>query len=192
MLVGYSVNQYKSKVGTARDRIMSKDDTSPYRLALDANCFIDAVSPGAHAHVAMQQILCAGQQGRVRLLVSLQTISELEARDDMALELARQTERLPHFAIGSWGEQVGAWNDEAGTWADGKADDVRQEQISRLAKSGNDIRDRGALIDALRADCDFFITSDGQLSKPGPRQRLALEFPIRIRTPIQFVSEFID
>ena len=105
------------------------------------------------------------------------------------MALAREIECLLHYSIGTWEEQVGTHNEEAGTWEDGKQDDKRQELLAELAKSGNDLRDRGALIDALRGKCDFFITSDGQLSKPGPARRLEASFPIQIRTPEQYVDE---
>ena len=163
-----------------------------HRIALDTNCFIDAVNRHAHAYEAMRQILDAYKEGLVKLSVSLQTLHELEARPDAALDMANQIERLPHYSIGFWDEQVGSSEDEAGTWADGKGDDERQEQIARLAKSGNDIRDRGALIDALRAECDFFVTSDGQLVKSRPRQQLEASFPIRLLTPVQFAEECIS
>lgn len=162
------------------------------RIALDANCFINAVTLGAHAHGAMRQILGAHEEGLIDLYVSLQTLHELGKKPDTALELAKGVERLPHYSIGTWDEQVGTWNDEAGTWADGKLDDDRQGLMEKLAKSGNDIRDRGALVDALRAQCNFFITSDGQLSKPGPASLLEASFPIRIRTPEQYVDQHLS
>jgi predicted nucleic acid-binding protein len=162
------------------------------RVALDANCFIDAVTPSAHGHEAMRRIFVAQDKYQIALFVSRQTLHELEARPDEALALARKIKTLPHYSIGTYDEQVGTWSEEAGTWDDGREDDLRQDIMAKQAKSGNDIRDRGALIDALRANCDVFVTSDGQLSKTGPAQRLESKFPIRIRTPAQFVTEFID
>jgi hypothetical protein len=162
-----------------------------HRIALDANCVICAIMPGAHAHAAMRRILKAYQDGCIALCVSFQTLHELGARPDAALELAHQFEQLPHYSIGSWDEQVGSWNDEDGTYADGEFDDKRQELMATLAKSGNGVRDRGALIDALRSGCHAFVTSDGQLSKSGPAHRLEREFSILIRTPQQYVEEFL-
>jgi hypothetical protein len=182
---------YEPTPDSEKSRLSRERASLKRRVALDANCFIDAVTPSAHAYDAMDRILDAHSRNEITLCVSLQTLHELEQRPDSALELAGRAERLAHYSIGSWDEQVGSWADEAGTWADGKFDDERQQSMAMLAKKGTDIRDRGALIDALRGDCGFFITSDGQLSKPGPACRLEKEFPIRIRTPQHFVDEFL-
>ncbi len=73
-----------------------------HRIALDANCFINAITPGAHAHDAMRRILEAYRESLIDLCVSLQTLHELGKRPDTALDLAKGMERLPHYSIGTW------------------------------------------------------------------------------------------
>lgn len=52
-----------------------------------------------------------------------------------------------------------------------------------LAKSGADLRDRGAYIDALCAKADVFVTSDKDLAGKGPSKRIAEKFGLKIVTP---------
>jgi len=72
----------------------------------------------------------------------------------------------------------------------GVMDDETQEKIGALAKSGNDIRDRGAYIDAIRGNMYAFITSDKQLVGSGPANKLNNEFKTQVLTPNQLVSEY--
>jgi hypothetical protein len=159
------------------------------KYALDTNCFINAVNPGAPSHGAMQRILLAFNSGKLSLRVSLQTLQELEQKDDAAWELARTLEILPHWPIGTWGEQVGTWAEIEGTWNDIKTNDEIQLKLKELAKSGTDIRDRGAYIDALCSGMDGFITSDKQLVGAGPSKRINESFSTKVLTPEQIVDE---
>lgn len=142
------------------------------KVALDTNCFIDAMKPEARAHEPMQQILEAWRTDAVELLVSLHTIHELERKPDEALELARKCATLPHRPIGTWDKQVGTWEQAAGTWDDAKVNEEVREQLGQVAKARSSVRDRGAYIDALRAGCDVFLTSDPDLVGSGPAERL--------------------
>jgi len=159
-------------------------------VSLDANCFIDACDSSSHAYEDLKDICDLRERRIIKLFVSLQTLSELEARGDAAYKLATSTDVLPHYSIGSWAEQVGSWAQEAGTWKDGRDDDVTQKKIEVLAKSGNDIRDRGAYIDAIRGNMYAFITSDKQLVGSGPAKRLNNEFKTQVFTPNQLLSEY--
>ncbi len=153
--------------------------------ALDTNCLIDAVNPASPSYTAMQRLLTAYRNGKVSIRISLQTLAELEQRQDEALRLARTLPELPHWPIGSWDEQVGSWKQQAGTWDDGREDDKIQLELKALANSGTDIRDRGAYIDSLRSNLDGFITSDKQLVASGPAMKINKRFSTKVLTPDQ-------
>ena len=104
--------------------------------------------------------------------MSLQTLHELEQRQDEALKLVKTLPRLPHWPIGTWNDQVGTWQQLTGTWDDMKSNDRIQMEFEQLAKSGTDIRDRGGFIDALCSGLDGFVTSDKQLVGSGPAKRI--------------------
>lgn len=153
-------------------------------VALDTNCFIDAVTPSAHAYQAMRQILSAQA---LELRVSLHTIHELEisneSHPDAALKLAQAVPRLPYFPIGAINELLGRIDGLDGTLDDMEINQSLELRLESLSKAGTDLRDRGAVVDALRAGVDAFITSDGQLCKKGPAARIEAELRIRVLTP---------
>jgi len=157
--------------------------------ALDANCFINAVSPTAHSYDALQLILRAANRGQVSLKVSLQSLHELEKRKDKAWELAKTFSELPHWPIGNWDEQVGTWEQLTGTWDDIGRNEQIQSELKKLAKSGTDIRDRGGYIDALCNGLDGFVTSDKQLVGSGPSARINKQFSTKVLTPEQVAEE---
>lgn len=159
------------------------------KVAVDANCFIDAMNPSAHAHAAVRRLLAVHEAGALQLTVSRQTLAELERKPDAALELARKCVVLPHFPVGSWDDQVATWDQVEGTWNDGKRNQTIQQELEALARAGNDIRDRSAYIDALRAGVDAFITSDKQLVGGAPAKRIESRFGLRVLTPGQLVDE---
>ena len=75
----------------------------------------------------------------------------------------------------------------------GTCDDMRrnhaiQEELGSLAKSGNDLRDRGAFLDALHASMDAFVTNDKQLVGTGPAKRIFDRFQMRILRPEEAVE----
>ena len=157
--------------------------------ALDTNCFINAINSASHSYEAIRKLLGAADRGRVSLKVSLHTLHELEVRGDKAWELAKTLPELPHWPVGSWNEQVGSWQQQAGSWDDAKRNDEIQRQLKALAKSGTDIRDRGAFVDALRNGVDGFVTSDKQLVGSGPAARINETFATKVVTPEQAVTE---
>ena len=89
------------------------------KAVLDANCFIDAINQTSQAYEALQVILNASHLGKNTLFVSLHSLHELEQKPDEALALAKSLPLLPHFPIGTWGEQVGTWSQAAGTCENG-------------------------------------------------------------------------
>jgi predicted nucleic acid-binding protein len=127
---------------------------------------------------------------QIVITVSRHTLSEIKEPIE-ALNFAQACEILPHYPIGTFGEQVAAWEEVAGTFEDAKINQEIQEELEQLAKSGNDIRDRGAYIDAINAHADAFVTSDGQFAKSGPAQRIEKRFGLRVITPKQ-LAEKID
>ena len=137
----------------------------------------------------MQRLLAAAKEGIVCFKVSLHTLHELEGKKDEAWDLAKNLDELPYWPIGSWDEQVGSWKQQTGSTNDAKRNNEIQMHLKRLAKSGTDIRDRGAYIDALRAGLTGFLTSDKQLVGSGPQVRINEAFPTRVLTPQQLADE---
>lgn len=137
----------------------------------------------------MQVILGAWKARRVRLLVSRHSLSQLAQKDDAAYNIATECEILPHYPIGTWDQQVATWDELAGTWNDAKRNQQIQKELEQLAKSGNDVRDRGAYVDALYAGVDAFVTSDKQLAGSGPAKRIEERFALRVVTPQGLASE---
>jgi len=158
------------------------------KVALDANCFIAYYNAQNHSQVAVRRIFSFWRQGGIDLFVSLKTIDELSCKPDQCFALANQVSKLPNYPVGTWDDAVGSWKDQAGTWADAKGNQHLQQLIHQLAKKGADIRDRGAFLDAVLADMDFFITHDPHLSGSGPAQRLAGRFNTRVMTPSAFIA----
>ncbi|MHB8652752.1 MAG: hypothetical protein ACYDA9_02630 [Terriglobia bacterium] len=160
------------------------------KVTLDTNCFIDAVSPLAHAHASMGMLLSAAKSGSISMTVSRLTLHELSCRADQAYELAKTFEVLPHWPIGSIGEQVAMVKDLAGTWDDAHRNQEIQREIQALAKAGNDIRDRGAYLDALCAGVRVFVTSDKHLAGNEPARKIGERFGLRVVTPNDLTLEF--
>jgi predicted nucleic acid-binding protein len=159
------------------------------KVVLDTNCFINAVNQTRQAYEAVQVILKASHSDKITLFVSLHSLHELEQKPDEALALAKSLPLLPHFPIGTWGEQVGTWSQTAGTWEDAKRNEEIQNDLKKRVKSGADIRDRGAYIDAVHAHVDVFVTSDEDLAGKGPSSRIAEKYELRIMTPVELASE---
>jgi predicted nucleic acid-binding protein len=159
------------------------------KVALDANCFIDAANPLVPAYLCLQRLFSAASSGKVKPLISRHTLAELSKKFDAANELAENVEVLPHWPIGTIGEQVATIEQLSGTWEDARRYQEIQLELAQLAKSGNDIRDRGAYLDALGGKADFFVTSDQHLVGSGPAERIRVRFGLRVLTPCQLVSE---
>jgi predicted nucleic acid-binding protein len=158
------------------------------RVVLDANCFIDAVNPKVPTYAAVNEIIAAHRWGKLEARVSLHTLAELEKKPDAALDLARTISALPHWPIGTLGDQVATIGQLSGTLGDAKRNEEIQQELRKLANAGNDIRDRGAYVDALMAKADVLVTSDSQLSASGPAQRIASRFETSVLTPQNFLS----
>jgi len=120
------------------------------KVALDTNCFIDAVNSGADANSAMKLIFEAHESGRVTAMVSRHSLAELREPPE-ACRFAESLPALPYWPIGTIAEQVATIEQLAGTWEDARRNEEIQDELEQLAKSGNDIRDRGAFLDALLA-----------------------------------------
>jgi hypothetical protein len=76
-----------------------------------------------------------------------------------------------------------------GTWEDARRNEEIQNDLEQLAKSGNDIRDRGAFLDAWLGGADVFVTSDKQLVGTGPSKRIQVKFQIRVLWPADLANE---
>ena len=152
------------------------------RVSFDTNCWIDAISPDADSYPFVNKLIAAHLAGNLKIHISIQSLSEISKPPEV-LDLVKQFTQLPHWPIGSWEEQVGSWDQSAGTWDDGRRNDLIQKELDQLAKSGNDIRDRGAYLDALLGGMDAFITSDRQFCGSGPAVRIEERFGLKVLTP---------
>ena len=153
------------------------------KFVFDTNCFINATNDLSLSYSAVNQLLEFAKKGVIYICVSLHSIEELSVSEDKAWELAKSIPEAPHWPIGKWKDQVGAWNQLQGTWEDINRNEQIQNEIENLAKSGNDIRDRGAFVDALCSGFDGFVTSDKQFVGSGPIKRLNGRFSILVVTP---------
>ncbi len=159
----------------------------PLKVALDANAFIGAVNHTEPGYDALQKIF-SQNPGRVKIYVSVHTLHELQPSPN-ALTLAKSAILLPHFLIGTWGDQVASWDQVSGTWADQRLADEKYQDLRNLAKSGADIRDLGAYVDALYGGVDVFLTSDLDMAGRGPMSRIMSKYQLRILTPQQLADE---
>lgn len=159
------------------------------KAVLDTNCFIDATNPTAPSYAALQVLFKACLSQQLTIMVSRHTLFELSVKPDDAYQLAQTFEILPHWPVGSIGEQISMIKDLAGTWEDAYQNEKNQKELKKLAKSGNGIRDRGSLVDAMRIKADVFVTSDSQLVGTEPAKRIQKRFGIRILSPSNLVSE---
>ncbi|MBN4054764.1 hypothetical protein JYT87_03555, partial [Nitrospira defluvii] len=142
----------------------------------------NAVNSHSTSYSSVCLLLNAAHKGILYLGVSLHTLRELEEKKDEAWKLASSLPEIPHWSIGTWKQQ-------SGTWDDGRKNDKIQKELETLAKSGNDIRDRGAFIDVLCSGYDGFVTSDKELAGKGPAKRISDRFSIKVLSPEQLVNE---
>ncbi len=161
------------------------------KFVLDTNCFINATNLDSSSCIAVNQLLEMANKGLIFVGVSLHTIAELVVKKDKAWELAKSLPEVPHWPIGEWQDQVANWDQMQGTWEDAKRIEQIQNEIAELAKSGNDIRDRGAFIDALFSGFTGFVTSDKQFVGSGPVKRLNERFSIFVISPENLLKNII-
>jgi predicted nucleic acid-binding protein len=141
------------------------------KVALDTNCLLDAADVDSHAHGEIKKLLAAAKKGKLELFISLHSLSDLKNDDPLtsrAREIGAAINRLPHYPIGAWKEQICTWDQITGTWLDAQRNQEIQEELFALAKAGNDIRDRGACIDSVLGGVDVFLTSDRHLQRAAP------------------------
>jgi hypothetical protein len=110
------------------------------KVALDTNCFIDAATPNADAYAAMRCIFEAHESRTILVVVSRHTLSELLDPPD-ARRLAEALPALPHWPIGTIGEQVATIEQLAGTWAEDHARDLLARDPGRTASRGRKRRE---------------------------------------------------
>ena len=162
------------------------------RIALDTNCFIDLSKEQSSSHKAMKIVEEAWRAGNIKVFVSRYSLSELERKPDAALDFARQAEILPHYPIGCYNEQVATYDQCEGTWTNAKENQKKQCFLKKLAKSGNDIRDRGAYLDAVMAGIDAFVTSDQHLADSEVAERIRNKFDLQVLTPVDLADQLED
>ena len=159
-------------------------------IVCDTNCWIEA-STDPSSDVA--QLLTRASDWNVRIKISKHSLSQLivgTAKYGPAAEsLARRYEEVPYYPIGTIDELLGTISELSGTLDDIRKNDALRETLGSVAASGTDIRDRGALIDALLAKADYFVTSDRGLVGAGPRARIESTLSIRVRTPSEMTAD---
>jgi predicted nucleic acid-binding protein len=166
---------------------MCSDVARKMKAALDTNCFIDAVEPTKAPFHALQTIFSARDAGQILIMVSRHSLHEI-LMPETAWQLAQTASVLPYWPIGMISEQVATIEQLAGTWEDAHRNEAIQQELKKLAKSGNDIRDRGAYIDALRGGADFFVTSDRHLVGSRPAESIRKQFGLAVLTPQEFAK----
>lgn len=162
------------------------------KIVLDTNCLLDAANERSSAYPFLQKILAPATAGQIEVCVSRHSLAELnkdEAVTQRAKSIASGFVTLPHYPIGSWDEQVATWEQVEGSWDDARRNRAVQLELMSLAKAGNDVRDRGAYIDALYARADVFVTSDRQLVGSGPASRIRERFGLRVVRPDAMAAE---
>jgi hypothetical protein len=88
------------------------------------------------------------------------------------------------------GELIGTIDELAGTFDDLRRSADMLQKLSEQARSGANLRDKGALIDALWARAAVFVTSDRHLVDEAPAQRISAAFDIQIMTPSTAIRYF--
>jgi hypothetical protein len=123
----------------------------------------------------------------IRVAVSRHSLDQLQraaqSYPDGALELAERYECLPCYPFGRIEDLVGPIGGLSGTLGDIAASDVLYAKLQELAKRGVDLRDRGAVIDAYRANATAFVTSDGGVTGIGPAARILAALGFRVHVP---------
>ncbi len=162
-------------------------------LVCATNIWIEASKDSSSAAARM---LARARLLGYRIAVSKHSRSELEASSEMygpeAARLAAEYEEIPYFPIGTISQLLGTISELSGTLDDMFANDRLRESLASIATQGTDIRDRGALIDALRSGAQIFVTSDKGIVGKGPRGRLQAAFSILVRTPLELCTEIAD
>ena len=105
------------------------------------------------------------------------------------MEAGKVITKSRSLAYRSLGLAGGDMGNNRGTWDDIRRNDQIQEELEKLAKSGNDIRDRGAFIDALCSNYDGFVTSDKQFIGSGPVRRINERFSTKVISPEDLLEE---
>jgi hypothetical protein len=163
------------------------DSNVPALYVLDTCCWIDAVHPDHHACVAVRRILAHADAGAIRVAVSRHSLDQLQRaaqrHADGALELAERYECLPCYPFGSIEDLVGPIEGLGGTLGDIGASDALDAKLKELAKQSVDLRDRGAVLDAYRANGTAFVTSDVGVAGSGPAARIFAALGFRVQAP---------
>lgn len=159
-------------------------------LVCDTNVWIEAAAD-AHSHSA--RLLSLPAHGGVRIAISKHSWSELAGGSGTygpnAKALASRFEEVPYWPIGTINELLGTINELSGTFDDIRVNALLRERLGVLAAQGTGLHDRGALIDALRSEAEYFVTSDKGLVGSGPRRRIEAALPILIRTPTEMCEQ---
>jgi predicted nucleic acid-binding protein len=151
-------------------------------IVLDTNCFINAVSATAVEYGAARRLL-AVSPSIAQLAISRHSLHELERRVDAALALARGVQQLSYYPVGTISELLGSIHGLAGTLDDMKDTTRTMGELGQLARARADIRDKGALLDAILAKASMFVTSDHDLVGAEPAARIGSAFRIGVLTP---------
>ncbi len=126
---------------------------------LDTCAIIAMFNRDRSGHTEMCLLREAYEIGAVRLVVSRRTLGELSKKADEAFSFATVLNILPYYPIGSWNDVDATWEQVAGSWDEG-SDEIQQNLPVRKKVK---IKDRGILIDSMRAGIEVLVTTDGPL-----------------------------
>lgn len=160
---------------------------------LDTNCWINAAHATALEWGPVVHLLQLADRRAIRIAVSRHSLHELEAaksgHDDGAFELALRYSVVAYYPVGTINELIGSIGNLAGTFDDMDRNHELERRLEALANRGTDLRDRGAVIDALQAGATAFVTSDRQLVAAQPAQRIRESVGLRMVRPSDLVAE---
>jgi hypothetical protein len=161
----------------------SKSDPSA-TAAVDACIVIAAFEPKDAHHEACRKLLEQGRRGAVSLTASVIIVQQVR-KSAAAAEFVRGLPRLPHHPVGTLAEQGPTTvSDCDATWEqlDLAQAEYEATRAESLMKGRADREDRAAYVDAARAGCRWFVTTDDALVNDRYARRLADRFetePIR-------------
>lgn len=132
----------------------------------------------------------------VELSVSSHVLTELASSADRygssSYDLARRASVLPCYPTGSIKELAGTIQGLAGTIGEISQTDEFRMKLGSIAKEGTSLRDRGALIDSIRAGMDWFVSLDKGIVGAGPKDRIKNILNFNVGQPSEIVATLAE
>lgn len=165
-------------------------EVNSWLIVCDSTFWIEATKDDRSESAS---VVALAMSQRHRLGVSKHSLTELDAGapryGPAASQLARSFEQLPYYPLGTIDELLGSISELSGSFDEMRQNESLRSQLGQVASQGTSLRDRGALIDALWAKAQFFVSSDHGLVALGPRKRIESSLSISVRTPAEMARE---